>query len=152
MVVQVGPRDGQLHHAVQLGSNTVHELLPSNRNSGNGAVTLPEEIDSPDGTMRLLFNTTDNPAPSNAADLLNAPWSNDRIVAGSEDTKPRKCRARGRKGRRRCRTKSAGGAGSVVNSTLDFLDGEESGAAGVFVAGSSVLGWAVAGLAMLIVA
>lgn len=128
-----------------LGSRSVHELLASGSQASNGVVQLPDDVDSADGTMRLLFNTTSNAAPASAAELLNAPWSNDRVVAGSEDTKPRKCTSKNKKSRRRCRARSSTG-----NSTLDFLNGNDESGAGVVVMVGSTLGWAATGFAMLI--
>ncbi|KAF1950818.1 hypothetical protein CC80DRAFT_597890 [Byssothecium circinans] len=133
----------------RLGLRTVHELLASgSQSSSSGILQLPEDIDSADGTMRLLFNTTGNAAPANAADLLSAPWSNDRVVAGSEDTKPRKCSSRSRRSRRRCRSQSLSGLG---NGTLDALDGNTENAAERPVV-RTAFGWAVAGFVMLVVA
>lgn len=139
--------------ATLLDAKMVHQLIQSSSRD-SPTMELPASVESEDGSMRLLFNTTDNPAPGTAAELLSAPWSSERIVAGSEDKKPTKtrCRNRGRKGRNRCKARPTSASGRDGNNTLDLFNSDEQNENMGGALERTALGYVVAAVAMLIVA
>ncbi|KAF1976929.1 hypothetical protein BU23DRAFT_596860 [Bimuria novae-zelandiae CBS 107.79] len=146
--------------ATLLGAILSHQLIPSTARDG-ATVELPPEIDAGDGTMRLLFNTTDKAAPAAASELLGEPWISQKVVAGSEDTqKRRSCKGRGKK--RKCKTRPVSGGknssktrpvsgGKNSTSIGNLLDEVRKSAGGVVERGG--WGWLIgaATIAVLIV-